>query len=134
MDIVDKIMKIAKPPRPEVLEEDRYRKEHREKLRAEAKRKLAERRKRRLQLMDKATKVAVEKYPHGTFDGELGDSLRAACAVGYMQAEKDLALTWEDMRTIASIFHSMMADMTVDDSVEDRYKEVLHRFQEYKNK
>ena len=40
--------------------------------------------------MDKATKVAVEKYPHGTFDGELGDSLRAACAVGYMQAEKDL--------------------------------------------
>ncbi len=39
--------------------------------------------------MDKATKVAVEKYPHGTFDGEIGDSLRAACAVGYMQAEKD---------------------------------------------
>ena len=39
--------------------------------------------------MDKATKVAVEKYPHGTFDGEVGDSLRAACAVGYMQAEKD---------------------------------------------
>lgn len=40
--------------------------------------------------MDKATKVAVEKYPHGTFDGELGDSLRAACAVGYIQAEKDI--------------------------------------------
>ena len=40
--------------------------------------------------MDKATKVAVEKYPHGTFDGELGDSLRAACAVGYMQAQKDV--------------------------------------------
>ena len=40
--------------------------------------------------MDKATKVAGEKYPHGKFDGELGDSLRAACAVGYMQAEKDI--------------------------------------------
>lgn len=40
--------------------------------------------------MDKAAKVAVEKYPHGTFDGEIGDSLRAACAVGYMQAEKDM--------------------------------------------
>lgn len=40
--------------------------------------------------MDKATKVAVEKYPHGLFDGELGDSLRAACAIGYMQAEKDI--------------------------------------------
>ena len=89
MGIVEKIMKIAKPPRPDVLEEARYRKEHREELRAEAKRILAERRKRRLQLMDKATKVAVEKYPHGTFDGEIGDSLRAACAVGYMQAQKD---------------------------------------------
>lgn len=42
--------------------------------------------------MDRATKVAVEKYPHGTFDGELGDSLRAACAIGYMHAEKDV---WE---------------------------------------
>lgn len=84
------MMKIAKPPRPEVLEEVRYRKEHKEELRAEAKRKLVERRKGRLQLMDKAAKVAVEKYPHGTFNGELGDSLRAACAVGYMQAEKDL--------------------------------------------
>lgn len=41
--------------------------------------------------MNKAEKIAVEKYPHGTFDGELGDSLRAACAVGYMQAERDLA-------------------------------------------
>jgi len=53
---------------------------------------------------------------------------------GYEQAEKDLALTWEDMRTIASIFHSMMADMTVDDSVEDRYKEVLRRFNEQRRK
>ena len=50
MDIVEKIMKIAKPPRPEVLEEARYRKEHREELGAEAKRILAERRKKRLGL------------------------------------------------------------------------------------
>ena len=47
--------------------------------------------------MDKATKVAVEKYPHGTFDGEIGDSLRAACAVGYMQAQKDTIETACDM-------------------------------------
>ena len=56
--------------------------------------------------MDKATKVAVEKYPHGTFGGELGDSLRAACAVGYMQAEKDLALTWEDVAILITIYEA----------------------------
>lgn len=50
MDIVEKIMKIAKPPRPKVLDEARYRKEHKEELRADAKRKLAERRKKRLEL------------------------------------------------------------------------------------
>ena len=52
MDTVEKIMKIAKPPRPEDLEEARYRKEHKEELMAEAKRKLAERRKNRLGLME----------------------------------------------------------------------------------
>ena len=46
--------------------------------------------------MDKATKVSVEKYPHGKFDGVLGDSLRAACAIGYMQAEKDLG--WHSVK------------------------------------
>ena len=40
--------------------------------------------------MDKAIQVAVEKFPHGLFDGEVGDSMRAACAIGYMQAERDL--------------------------------------------
>ena len=50
MDVVEKIMKIAKPPRPQDLEEARYRKEHKEELRAEAKRKLAEHRKKRLGL------------------------------------------------------------------------------------
>ena len=39
--------------------------------------------------MTRAEQAAVEKYPHGTFDGELGDSLRAACAVGYHKAEKE---------------------------------------------
>ena len=57
MDIVKKIMKIAKPPRPEDLEEAHYRKEHKEELMAEAKRKLAERRESRLQLTDKAIKT-----------------------------------------------------------------------------
>ena len=83
--------------------------------------------------MDKATKVAVEKYPHGTFNGELGDSLRAACAVGYMQAEKDLALTWEDVNLIDSILIDLQ-----DEGVErygglrQYYEEALKRFNEQK--
>ena len=83
--------------------------------------------------MDKATKVAVEKYPHGTFGGEIGDSLRAACAVGYMQAEKDLALTWEDVNLIDSILIDLQ-----DEGVErygglrQYYEEALKRFNEQK--
>lgn len=76
--------------------------------------------------MDKATKVAVEKYPHGTFDGELGDSLRSACAVGYMQDEKDLALTCEDVAYIVDTFYG------VEGSVKEKCEEVLRRFNEYK--
>lgn len=76
--------------------------------------------------MDKATKVAVEKYPHGTFDGELGDSLRAACAVGYMQAEKDLALTPEDIVVLINLYEYGKAQgWTVE--------EVLSRFNERNN-
>ena len=80
--------------------------------------------------MDKATKVAVEKYPHGTFDGEIGDSLRAACVVGYMQAEKDLALTLEDVSEIRNIFCEMVGYPLMTD--EETCKEVLRRFNERK--
>jgi hypothetical protein len=82
--------------------------------------------------MDKATKIAVEKYPHGTFDGEIGDSLRAACAVGYMQAEKDLALTWKDMRWIHNIAEQLALNM--DTFEKPIYEEVLRRFNEQRKK
>lgn len=117
--------------------------------------------------MDKATKVAIEKYPHGTFDGEIGDSLRAACVVGYMQAEKDLAmsyplpedtvlfqkgveegrrlekddlaLTWEDVAKIITIYEA-----GIDNGDYRRYNEaewmkvysqdILRRFNEIRNR
>ena len=88
--------------------------------------------------MDKATKVAVEKYPHGTFDGEIGDSLRAACAVGYMQAEKDLSLTWEDVRAIVTIADSMLTHTAWDaidwPDEQKYYEEVLRRFNSQREK
>jgi len=79
--------------------------------------------------MDKATKVAVEKYPHGTFDGEIGDGLRAACAVGYMQAERDLALTLEDIVRLNLLIMGMEAE-GYNDGYKTRpfYEEVLRRF------
>lgn len=81
--------------------------------------------------MDKATKIAVEKYPHGTFDGEIGDSLRAACAVGYMQAEKDLALTLEDIVRLNLLIMGMEAEGYNDGYItRPFYEEVLRRFNE----
>lgn len=49
-DIVEKLIKIARPPRQLDVEQARYRKEHKEELRAEAKKKLEEHRKKRLGL------------------------------------------------------------------------------------
>lgn len=47
---IDKLLKVCKHPRPQDVEDARYRKEHKDELRAEAKRKLKEHRKRRLGL------------------------------------------------------------------------------------
>jgi len=37
----------------------------------------------------RAEEIALEKYPHNAYGGTLGDSLRAACMVGYHQGKKD---------------------------------------------
>jgi len=49
-DIIEKLIKIAKPPRQEDVEQALYRKEHKDEMRAEAKKKLEEHRKKRLGL------------------------------------------------------------------------------------
>lgn len=91
--------------------------------------------------MDKATKVAVEKYPHGKFDGELGDSLRAACAIGYIQAEKDLALTWEDMAILITIYEQKVEAGNISryedegaPSLQEASEIILRRFNEIRKK
>lgn len=75
----------------------------------------------------RAEQAAVEKYPHGTFDGELGDSLRAACIVGYAQAELDLALTAEDVK---AIFNKVLDVQNKYCSTEGCYQEVADWFNE----
>ena len=79
--------------------------------------------------MTKAEQTAVEKYPHGTFDGEIGDSLRAACAIGYMQAQKDLAFAHGDMSIIDEICTEMRLHTDWPLKGQDAfYEEVLRRF------
>lgn len=61
---------------------------------------------------------------------------RAMCYRVYEQAEKDLALTWEDMAKIDAIILDVNNEFAVDYSKEiDRqkiYEEVLKRFKEIK--
>lgn len=63
--------------------------------------------------MDKAEKRAIEAYPDATFDGYFDEWYikeqsqvafnRARFIEGYKVAEKDLELTWEDMKTIIEL-------------------------------
>lgn len=68
------------------------------------------------------TEIDVNTYPRCLFQE------------GYEQAEKDLALTWEDMAKIDAIILDVNNEFAVDYSKEiDRqkfYKEVLKRFKE----
>ena len=65
-----------------------------------------------------------------------GSSFEDACMekpayiAGYRQAEKDLELTWEDVRDILNLYEEVI-EM---DFCEDIYGEVLKRFKERKEK
>lgn len=57
-----------------------------------------------------------------------GYDMMSAYEEGYHQAEKNVALTWEDVRNIIGIYEEV-EDM---DSCSDIYGEVLNRFNKYK--
>ena len=102
----------------------------------------------------RAEEFALEKYPkrivrlYGPlmlYDGkdeplEVDDNLipRKACVQGYEQAEKDLALTWEDIRRIFEEVNIIEVEFFRENkrrlTDNELYKEVLRRFNEYKNK
>ena len=85
--------------------------------------------------MTKAKQTAVEKYPYGLFEGKVGDFMRAACAVGYMQAEKDLALTPGDMSIIDEICTEMRQHTDWPLKGQDAfYEEVLRMFNSQREK
>jgi len=53
-----------------------------------------------------------------------------------LEAEKDLALTWEDMRQIDQIISDVLCSgkESTQDSEKGRYEEILHRFLEWRGK
>lgn len=90
--------------------------------------------------MSKAEDLAREIYPdweltnNPKVDGVEQSEVRiqrAAFVEGYRQAEKDLALTWEDIETIDQIFTDVFKD-GFDVITNKYYQEVLNRFNKLK--
>lgn len=86
----------------------------------------------------KAEQRALEAYPHYTAEN-FDDVIKARkfFAKGYEQAEKNLALTWEDMRRISRILDIMVDDdfkgkIPEEWGEEEYYEEVLRRFNKAK--
>ena len=71
--------------------------------------------------MTKAEKRALEKYPANKTVFDKYEKQRYAFICGYIQAEKDLALTWEDISTLREIL----------DGVEQEFRKSLHEDKDY---
>lgn len=83
--------------------------------------------------MSKAEERALEKYPKATRDIEgivvdIGHPqyMRDLYIEGYHQAEKDLELTWEDIKVI----EKLLGFDNIIESPKEFYQEVLKRFKE----
>ena len=83
--------------------------------------------------MDRATKSALEAYP--AYESA---TKRLGFVDGYHKAEKDLALTWQDIKRIVQIADDLlpgidtMALLSEFQTEEAYYKEILKRFNETK--
>ena len=78
---------------------------------------------------------AEDRYLEHFLDGRLRNcSSKEAFLLGYHQAEKDLELTWEDIKEIC--VQSVLVEIDLGGLVSDErhYTEVLKRFKERKEK
>ena len=75
--------------------------------------------------MSKAEDRAHECFPNEDIESK---KARFGFLLGYHQAEKDLELTWEDVRDILNLYEEVI-EM---DFCEDDYGEVLKRFKDLK--
>lgn len=80
--------------------------------------------------MTKAEEAALKRFPN--FSAENMDDVMFAryhFRQGYEQAEKDLALTWEDMQRIVEIYYTLHDSYKGNSNI---YEEVLRRFNKAK--
>jgi hypothetical protein len=78
---------------------------------------------------------AEERYLEHFQDGRLRNcSSKEAFLLGYHQAEKDLELTWEDIREIYCTTLNLREHLGASVFGEPLYQEVLKRFKERKDK
>lgn len=77
---------------------------------------------------------AEDRYLEYFHDGRLRNcSRKEAFLLGYHQAEKDLELTWEDLKMIDEISDQVYAECDVDAFDEkEYYQEILKRFKNLK--
>lgn len=83
----------------------------------------------------RAEDFALKKWPVLiSHRSDINSSHRFACIQGYEQAEKDLALTWEDVKEIC--VQSVLVEIDLGGHISDErhYTEVLKRFNEQRNK
>ena len=77
--------------------------------------------------MSKAEQRALEKYPANKTVFDKYEKQRYAFICGYIQAEKDLELTWEDIKTIDKLLNQCV-------DCNNPYQEVLKRFKDFKER
>ena len=94
--------------------------------------------------MSKAEERALEAYPvkeewvgnqYGSY-GDVNERFRGIYQEGYHQAEKDLELTWKDMKLIHKITYEESRNVSLNKggviSEQEFYQDVLKRFKDLK--
>ena len=80
----------------------------------------------------KAYPIVMSQYSDNCKEYDSNESDRLTFIEGYHQAEKDLALTIEDIKQIDSLIDDVALEET--DTMEDLYQEVLNQFNKLKEK
>ena len=89
--------------------------------------------------MSKAEEAALKAFPRDKFANDFGkriifNDMRDGFIIGYEQAEKDLALTWQDIRRIVKIADDLLDDPEArvefkNHNEEYYYKRVLGKYE-----
>lgn len=84
----------------------------------------------RIDKMKRAITASEKAYPKDRYT----EDLRTAYSNGYIQAEEDLALTWQDIKQIVNLADETLKANTGFESEQAYYEEVLRLFNNNNNK